>query len=260
MITWYGKPLCSDGFVINLKTREDRKKSVVEQLQIAGIEGVDFFDAVTITDDGLWKPYGCTQSHIDLYNFQVKNNIEYMLILEDDILTTFSYSYDNIIKSISQQQKYVSSLLNSFNKLKPDLLWLGCRAESNVDSYDDYISYSNKTLMSHAYLSSLRLAKFCVDNYHYQDSSHLSYRLPIDFFLSQIKLKRDGQIINNKNNHSFINNNLTTSISNCLIFNQKADYSDIIERQVDYSIWVTGSHQEYCFNQIKDKINYNEYI
>jgi hypothetical protein len=114
--------------------------------------------------------------------------------------------------------------------------------------------------MSHAYLSSLSLAQLCVDNYHYQDSSHLSYRLPIDFFLSQVKLKENHQIVNNKNNHSFINNNLTTGISNCLIFNQKADYSDIIERPVDYSIWVTGCHEEYCFNQIKDKINYYEYI
>jgi GR25 family glycosyltransferase involved in LPS biosynthesis len=260
MITWYGKTVCSHGFVINLKTREDRKKSAKEQLKLAGIDGVNFFDAVTIDDDGLWKPYGCTQSHIDLYNFQIKNQIDYMLILEDDISTTFSYSYDDSIKLESQRQKYVSNLLDSFNKLKPDLLWLGCRVENSVDPYDDYISYTNKTLMAHAYLSSLRLAQFCVDNYYYQDSSHLSYRLPIDFFLSQIKLKDNYQIVDNKNNHSFINNNLIIGISNCLIFNQKADYSNIIERPVDYSIWVTGCHQEYCFNQIKEKINYHEYI
>lgn len=260
MISWYGKPLCSHGFVINLKTREDRRQSAKEQLKSAGIEGVDFFDAAVITDDGLWKPYGCTQSHIDLYNFQINNNIDYMLILEDDILTTFCYSGLDSIVDTSKRQQYASHLIDSFNELKPDLLWLGCRVESNVDPYDDYISYSNKTSMSHAYLSSLRLARFCVDNYHYQDSSHLSYRLPIDFFLSQIKLKQDWQIVENKNNHSFINNTLVTSISNCLIFNQKSDYSDILERPVDYSIWVTGCHQEYCFNPIKDRINYREYI
>lgn len=260
MIYWYGKPLCSHGFIINLQTREDRKKSATEQLELAGIDGVDFYNAVVINDDGLWKPYGCTQSHINLYNFQVNNNIDYMLILEDDIFTTFSYGYDNKIIDISKKQKYAFNLIDSFNKLKPDLLWLGCRVESNVDPYDNYISYSNKTLMSHAYLSSLRLAQFCLDNYNYQDSSHFSYRLPIDFFLSQIKLKQDGQIVNNKNNHYFINNSLTTTISNCLIFNQKADYSDIIERPVDYSLWVTGCHQEYCFNQIKNTINYHEYI
>ena len=231
MITWHGYDLCEKGFIINLSTRSDRKESASKQCDIAEIRGVDFFDAAIIKEEPYTK-YGCTQSHLNLYKYQVDNNIEYMLILEDDIETIYGYNASDgyCITDINKQKKYVKNLISSLHTIKPDLLWLGTRIESNVDYYDDYISYSNKTLTSHAHICSYNLAKFALDNLHYKDSNQ------------------------------FLKNNLVTTVSNCLIFNQKSDYSDILNRDVDYRMWILGCHEEYCFKPIRDKINYYEYI
>jgi len=259
MILWHNKPLCSAGFVINLASRPDRKASAIKELEQSGISGFEFYNATTLSDPD-WQAYGCTQSHLDLFKIQIENNIDYLLILEDDIHTSYTYSTLNKITKIDKQIKYAHNCIDSFHHLKPDLLWLGSRVEQDVDYYDDYISFSNKTLTAHAYISSLSLAKFCVENFKYNEHGHLSYRYPIDFFLSQLKIKTDHQIINNINNKAFVTNNLVTSVSNCLIFNQKPGYSNIIHKDIDYGIWIAGCHEHYCFNPLKNKINYHEYI
>ena len=261
MITWHGYDLCEKGFIINLSTRSDRKESASKQCDIAEIRGVDFFDAAIIKEER-YTAYGCTQSHLNLYKYQVDNNIEYMLILEDDIETIYGYNASDgyCITDINKQKKYVKNLISSLHTIKPDLLWLGTRIESNVDYYDDYISYSNKTLTSHAHICSYNLAKFALDNLHYKDSNHFSSMWPIDHFLSQIAIKNCWQLLGNQNNQEFLKNNLVTTVSNCLIFNQKSDYSDILNRDVDYRMWILGCHEEYCFKPIRDKINYYEYI
>jgi GR25 family glycosyltransferase involved in LPS biosynthesis len=259
MITWHNKDLCQEGFIINLASRPDRKESALLACAKAGINGISIFDAVTIKDPN-YVAYGCTQSHIDLYKYQVENNIPYMLILEDDISTIYNYANLVSITDINKQKSFSDNLIDSFNTLKPDILWLGTRLESNVDPYDNYLSFSNKTLTSHGYICSYRLAKFALENFKYTESGHFSFRWPIDYFLSQIKMKDCGQLKHNNDKTEFMNNNIVITVSNCLIFNQKADFSNIINQICDYSIWILGCHEEYCFKIIKDKINYNEYI
>lgn len=261
MITWHDYPLCDKGFIINLASRNDRRTSAIDQCAIAGLDGIEIFDASVVADDN-YTAYGCTQSHLDLYKYQVDNNIKYMLILEDDIQTIYSYNFSNNyhIDDRIKQKKYVKNLIESLQKIQPDILWLGTRLESKVDRYDDYISHSNKVLTSHCYISSYNLAKFALNNLQYKNPNHFSFRWPIDHFLSQIKVKNCGQLLNNKNNKIFLDNNLITTISNCLIFNQKGDYSNILNRYVDYGVWILGCHEEYCFKVINKDINYNEYI
>lgn len=261
MITWHGYDLCEKGFIINLASRPDRRESASKECDIAKIENIDFFNATVVTEEH-YGPYGCTQSHLDLYKYQVDNNIQYMLILEDDIETIYSYTTsDNLCISDEQKQnKYVKNLISSFLTIKPDILWLGTRIENTVDYYDNYISYSNNTLTSHAYICSYNFAKFALNNLRYKDSNHFSFGWPIDHFLSQVKVKSCGQLLNNPNNQEFLKNNLITTVSNCLIFNQKASYSDIINRDADYTEWILGCHEEYCFKPISKKINYYEYI
>jgi len=261
MIKWYGQNLCEKGFIINLESRLDRKDSSIEQCNLAGIYGVEIFKAVVVNNKK-YSDYGCTQSHYDLYKYQVANNIKYILILEDDIQTVYSYSLTNnlYISNLDKRKKYISNLINSFNNIQPDILWLGTRCEDYVDYCDNYLSYTKKTSTSHAYLCSINFAKFALENLNYTDDAHFSYRWPIDHFLSQITTKNCGQLLNNKNNTNFLNNTLVTTISNCLIFNQKSGYSNILNRYTDYEIWIMGCHEEYCFRPIKEKINYNEYI
>jgi len=261
MIKWYDKDLCEKGFIINLESRPDRRESSINECSSAGINGVEIFNAAVINDEN-YVAYGCTQSHYNLYEYQVSHNIEYMLILEDDIKTVYNYNFsENLnISNLDKRKKYVYNLIDTLYEIKPDILWLGTRCESIVDPYNDYLSYSNKTLTSHAYLCSLNFAKFALENLDYKNSSHFSFRWPIDHFLSQVKVKDCGQLLANKHNTNFVKNNLITTISNCLIFNQKSDYSNILNRYTDYGIWIMSCHEEYCFKPVKENINYNEYI
>jgi GR25 family glycosyltransferase involved in LPS biosynthesis len=243
MIKWYGERLCDAGFLINLKERTDRFNIAEKELIDSGIEGVERFDAVVITEPDFIK-YGCTQSHIEIAKKQIENNWEYVLYLEDDIKT--EYYYSETIPSISVDRKKVStSIINDLYEYKPDILWLGVRPEKDTEYITNNLVKTNKTLMSHAYLGSLKYAKFLVENLQYTDNQHFSSRLPIDYFISQLTEKDCWQINSYKNGENILKNDLKVYMSIPLIFNQGASFSNIIDRDVDYTVWVRGCIDAY---------------
>jgi GR25 family glycosyltransferase involved in LPS biosynthesis len=252
MIKWFGEYLCDAGFLINLKERTDRFNIAEKELIDGGIEGVERFDAVVITEPDFIK-YGCTQSHIEIAKKQIENNWEYVLYLEDDIKT--EYYYSETIPSTSVDRKKVStSIINDLSEYKPDVLWLGVRPEENTEYVSNNLVKTNKTLMSHAYLGSLKYAKFLIENLRYADNKHFSSRLPIDYFISQLTEKNCWQINSFENGENILKNDLKVYMSSPLIFNQGASFSNIIDRDVDYSIWVRGCIDAYV-NIDKLKIN-----
>jgi GR25 family glycosyltransferase involved in LPS biosynthesis len=252
MIKWYGEFLCDAGFLINLKERTDRFNVAEKELIDSGIEGVERFDAVVITEPNFIK-YGCTQSHIEIAKIQIENNWEYVLYLEDDIKTEYYYSQTIPLETVDRK-KVSTSIINDLNQYKPDVLWLGVRPEENTEPISNNLVKTNKTLMSHAYLGSLKYAKFLVENLLYTDNQHFSYRLPIDYFISQLTEKNCWQINSFKNGENILNNDLKVYMSSPLIFNQGESFSNIIDRDVDYTIWVRGCIDTYV-NIDKLKIN-----
>ena len=99
--------------------------------------------------------------------------------------------------------------------------------------------------MSHAYLGSLKYAKFLTENLRYTDNKHFSSRLPIDYFISQLTEKNCWQINSFENGENILKNDLKVYMSSPLIFNQGSSFSNIIDRDVDYTIWVRGCIDAY---------------
>jgi len=240
MIKWFGEKLCDAGFLINLKHREDRYQRARKNLRECKLTGVKRFEAVIITDPNYVK-YGCTQSHIKIAKKQIKNNWEYVLYLEDDIVTDFFYD-ENTDNSKIDKIKVVKNIIKDLNEHKPDVLWLGVRPESDTKKITDTMVLASKTLMSHAYIGSLTYAKFLVENLKYQKSNDFSQNWPIDFFISQIGTKDDWKL-DSAPNSNFKNNKLKIYISTPMIFNQGGSYSDLTDNDVNYEVWVRG-----CYN------------
>ena len=67
-------------YYINLESRTDRKTHMIEQFKLLGWEG-NQVSAVQMTDGRV----GCTLSHIKCLKMAIEKNLDYIVILEDDI-------------------------------------------------------------------------------------------------------------------------------------------------------------------------------
>jgi len=242
MIKWYGEKLCDAGYIINLKKRNDRYVRARKNLRMAKISGVKRFDAVFI-DDPVYNNRGCTQSHIEIAKKQIKNNWEYVLYLEDDIVLDYFYDL-SIDESQIDKNLVAKNIIRDLNEYKPDVLWLGVRPESDTEKISNNLVSAKKTLMSHAYIGSLKYAKFLVENLRYMDGGHFSGSWPIDFFICQIKAQ-DCWRVEAFKDENFINNDLKIYISTPMIFNQGESYSDISYSDTKYEVWVRGCYQQF---------------
>ena len=255
MIQWFGNKLCDAGFVINLNHREERLRRTFSELESSNIEGVERFEACMISEP-FYSKYGCTQSHIEIAKLQIENNWEYVLYLEDDIISDFFYDYGTDNTKIDKR-KVSEEIISNLNQMKPDVLWLGVRPESYTEKVSDCFVKPSITLMSHAYLGSLKYANFLIENLKYSESNHFSYRWPIDFFISQINVKNNWTLDKMENTNFFKNNDLKIFMTTPMIFNQGHSYSDLLDRDVNYKEWVEGCYSEYVNT---NKMNINKFL
>ncbi len=240
MIKWYGEKIADAGFVINLQSRNDRLKSVWNTLKSTNITGVERFDAIKKRD-------GCTFSHIEIAKLQIKNNWDYVLYLEDDIKLDVFYEpqYPDQEKCSSKEvdiKKVVKHIKKDFLKHKPDVLWLGTRPEGPVKQISNMFLRPEKTVMSHAYIGSLKYAKFIVDNLKYEENTHCTYLWPIDLFISELNNKKTWRLFSKDYTHSdpILNNDLKVYMTIPNIFIQGPSYSDLDHKFVDHEIWIKG--------------------
>jgi len=240
MITWYNNQLADAGFVINLQERSDRLEKAISQLEIVNIKGVQQFNAVKIPESNS----GCTQSHIEIAKIQIKNNWDYVLYLEDDIEADVFYdiSADNVdIETVAK------NITKDLRKYKPDVLWLGVRPEGAVQKISNMFVKPTKTVMSHAYIGSLKYAKFLVNNLTWRDRGSAMSDWPIDFFISELNNKQDWKLHCDQLSGSgnILNNDLKIYMTLPNIFVQGPSYSDIAKQFTDYRPWIKGCFKQY---------------
>jgi GR25 family glycosyltransferase involved in LPS biosynthesis len=252
MVTWNNQYICEAGFVINLNSRIDRYERSKESLISCNFLGVERFDAVVINDPNFTK-YGCTQSHIEIAKLQVENNWKYVLYLEDDIVPDIFYSYE-IDNNKINKSKVFDNIIKDFFLFNPDVLWLGVRPEGETKFISNTLVEPTKTLMSHAYIGSIKYAEFLLDNLKYKDMSHFSGGWPIDFFISQITTKDDWRLSAYDTKNIFKQNDLKIMVTTPMIFNQGESHSNLTDNFVDYKTWVQGSYN-YWINPNKLNIN-----
>ena len=248
MIKWYGEKIADAGFVINLQSRYDRLENVWCTLKSSNITGVKRFDAIH-------KRGGCTLSHIEVAKLQIKNNWDYVLYLEDDIKLDIFYEpqYSDQEKCPSKEidvKKVVKHIKEDLLKHKPDVLWLGTRPEGPVQQISNMFLRPEKTVMAHAYIGSLKYAKFIVDNLKYEENTHFTCKWPIDLFISELNNKEKPELFEDicTGQAEFLNNDLKVYMTMPNIFIQGPSYSDLDHQFVDHEIWVKG-----CF---EDHINF----
>lgn len=238
MITWFNEKIADAGFIINLDHRKDRLQSAYKTLEEADISGVERFKAGYY--DG-----GCTQSHIEIAKLQIKNNWDYVLYLEDDIITDIFYDVNDNSDSINLN-KVVSNVVKDIRTYKPDVLWLGVRPEGRVKKISNMFVEPEKTVMSHAYLGSLKYAKFLVDNLLWKKEQHVTYTWPIDFFISELNRKQDWKLFHEplSGRENILENDLKVYMMLPNIFVQGASYSDISNRDEDHTQWIKRCFEE----------------
>lgn len=252
MVTWFGEKICDAGFIINLDERKDRLDRVTKNLKVSGFSGLERFSAVKIKKGNFTK-YGCTQSHIDIAKKQIENNWEYVLYLEDDIICDFYYN-SKIPENKINKELIAHNIISEIKNKKPDVLWLGVRPEEKVEYISNFLVRPKKTLMSHAYVGSIKYARFLVDNLKYEDNNHFSGGYPIDFFISQINIRNDWRIESFDKKNIIKNNDLKIFMSIPMIFNQGKSFSDLTDKEVSYETWIRGCYDFYAnINELKIK-------
>lgn len=254
MITWFNKKIADAGFIINLDHREDRLQSAYKALEETNITGVERFNAVVVPNSN----GGCTQSHIEIAKLQIKNNWDYVLYLEDDITTDIFYDVYDKSDSINLN-KVVSNVVKDIRTYRPDVLWLGVRPEGRVKKISNMFVEPEKTVMSHAYLGSLKYAKFLVDNLLWKKDQHVTWDWPIDFFISELNRKQDWKLFHEplSGRENILENDLKVYMMLPNIFVQGPSYSDISNRDEDHTQWIKG-----CFksNINTDELNIKKFL
>jgi GR25 family glycosyltransferase involved in LPS biosynthesis len=105
------------GFYINLNSRVDRKLHVERQLDLVGIrDNVKRFNAIHNVNGRI----GCSLSHLKCIQMAKEQNMEFVLILEDDVLFLLPDDFvENVNKFLSNPQNKWDVLLLAGNNLPP---------------------------------------------------------------------------------------------------------------------------------------------
>ena len=180
-----------DCYIINLESRQDRKEYMLEEIKKLNLNSVKFFPAV-IHEIPI---VGCTISHIECIRLAKERNLEYVLILEDDV------------EFISNVTDVLNNSWKSLQELDWNILYLGGLIR-------DSGSYVNKNLISVLKVNTTHT--YIVHNRFYDTILNLDENIPIDYSYRALSYK-----------HKMY---MTAPITAY----QKEDYSDIQNRVVNY--------------------------
>jgi len=201
-------------FVINLKHRTDRREQVKKELKKANITEYEFFDAIkpTIEDVNKWNPQylhkfmnrpnyrigclGCLLSHKGVIEKCIKENINSVLILEDDV--TF-------LKDLETLNSYIDQLKSDFG-----MLYLSGTHILTISKETENIYNIQKTFTTNSYIIRRSAMK--------EFLKHINgYLKEVDVFYTQ-----------------FIQSRFKCYVTVPHITHQGEGYSDIQEKNVKY--------------------------
>jgi len=101
-------------YYINLKHRKDRKKHVEKQLKTLGWK-FERFNAIKNTDGRL----GCSMSHLKLLEMAKEKDLEYIVIMEDDIQFKDINEYNSKMKEFMDKKIDYDVLMLAGNIRQP---------------------------------------------------------------------------------------------------------------------------------------------
>jgi GR25 family glycosyltransferase involved in LPS biosynthesis len=210
-------------FCINLKRRTDRLFQSMNELDKHGIyiEREEAVDGNEIESKNEWMSssrIACCLSHMNILKKMIENNWEKVLIFEDDIKLSDNFKLD---------------FLNKINNVPDyDILYLCGNNPQNLKMINKDVAKIDQTLSCVAYAVSLNFAKKILPEIE--------------------KLNDPIDVIYSKNSFKF-----NYYIFNPYLSTQRADFSDIEKRYVDYSNIIIVSDQLFK-NDINRNVKYWE--
>ena len=216
---------------INLESRPDRKEHVEKQLSTIGLQKIQRFNAVRMTNGAL----GCSLSHLKCLQIAKANNWDHVLICEDDIqfldpplfikqLNGFLENMESWERSVAlSTAKGAGERLNSVDDSRRswDVVLL---AGNNMRPYKIANEYSVKVSWSQTttgYIVKKHYYDKLIENYitgikHLYLEPHHHSLYAIDQFWTRLQEKDDWFLITP------------------LTVVQRADYSDVEKKQTNY--------------------------
>jgi GR25 family glycosyltransferase involved in LPS biosynthesis len=193
-------------FYINLEQRTDRKKNVEQQLNNIGWTNYTRFNAIKCKDGRV----GCSMSHLKILKNAKEKNLDYVVIIEDDIVFTDPNLFNTMLKYFLEKN------------IGYDVLLLAGNIRAHTIPIDSFIHRTKRSCTTTGYIVKK----------HYYDTL-------INNIENGIK-----NLIQNPNKHMFyaIDTNWfkLQEEDNWLIFrprtvSQLPDYSDIEKKHVSYN-------------------------
>jgi glycosyl transferase, family 25 len=194
-------------FYINLESRPDRREHVERQLSLVGINNAERFNAIRLANGAI----GCSMSHLKCLEIALENDWENVLIVEDDIL----FSKPN--KFVAQFNKFLNRHHTKF-----DVVLIG---GNNIPPYkriDDSCVQVSKCQTTTGYLVQRSYYKQMIANIRegigkLMREPEKRYLYAIDKYWFKLQAKDKWFLITP------------------LTVTQREDYSDIEQRQTNYT-------------------------
>jgi len=225
MLYYKGIKIADEGFVINLKSRTDRKQRITEILDSMGFTGYKFEEGVIFGEEE-WRRYGCTQTYINIFEKSLKNNYESIIVFEDDAKQMTSINTEQIDKIFENWESNIKNY---------DLIALGTRPLHGAKIYQDSEYFGTLTnalcTQSHYYTKDFMLYTVeALGSFKEPSSSH--HRVLIDEFINDCCSHE--MIYKTKNKIHRV------GITIPMIFTQYESYSDIEKQTVNYDLFIEG--------------------
>jgi GR25 family glycosyltransferase involved in LPS biosynthesis len=237
MVTWNGIEIADKGFLINLKKRTDRLNESIDEFHRINIRGVEVHQAAEIGIESNFSILSCSQSHLDILNYQVSNSIDKVIIFEDD----FFLKEKEILQKLNFEE-----ILFEIKNFDFDLLFLGSSLKEKSNKITPYISKPKIFNQTTCYIIKLECAKFVIDNFDFRNENSICYGEQIDTFYSMLVNKTHWkEHLEFYNKEKIMNNNLKIYMTNPILFYQRRSFSDISKKMVDLSEYVYNLNKLY---------------
>jgi GR25 family glycosyltransferase involved in LPS biosynthesis len=188
-------------FCINLDRRTDRWAKSLEQFQRHSIrvERISAVDGSKTGGNGKLNPgqFGCSQSHASVLNTIIKEGLNRVLILEDDIefAEDLNERFANTVSHIPERW---------------DMLYLGASHREKPIVYNSVLAKVRRSFTTHAYAINDTSSKAIINHIE-------KFNAPVDVVYSEL----------HRNGHSYV-------FSPHVAW-QRPNYSDILRKHIDYS-------------------------
>ena len=193
-------------YYINLDTRTDRKTHVEDELNKMGWNNFTRFNAIKNKDGRV----GCSMSHLKLLQMAKEKNLDYIVIIEDDIEFTQPELYNNMLKQFKNMDMDYDVLLLAGNVRPPFI-----QKKDFVFQIKKSFTTTGYIVKKHYYDTLIENFKQGIMNLMKYPDKHYLYAIDTNWFKLQ---ERDNWYI-------FFPRTIT----------QMPDYSDIEGRTINYN-------------------------